>query len=100
MGLPHKTSFSEVTSESFSALKLEEVCGTVEKVGVYIGSLAEDHVNESNLGELFYASLKDQYTLIRDGCRFYFENIHSDLFTYEERSLIRSTGMDSLSLFD
>lgn len=50
-------------------------------------------MHDSNLGELFYASLKDQYTRIRDGDRFYFENAANQLFTDTEISQIRSVGM-------
>jgi len=92
MGLSKKQSFSEITTESFTAVKLGEIYDSVDEVDAYIGGLAEDHVNGSNLGELFYASLKDQYTRIRDGDRFYFENKDNSLFTDAEISQIRSIG--------
>lgn len=92
MGLTRKTRFSDITSESFTAVKLEELFSTVDGIDAYIGGLAEDHVHDSNLGELFYTSLKDQYTRIRDGDRFYFENGGNALFTADEISEIRSIG--------
>lgn len=73
-------------------MKLEEIYTTVDGIDPYIGGLAEDHVHGSNLGELFYESLKEQYTRIRDGDRFYFENLDNGLFTPEEVSQIRSVG--------
>eukprot|EP00210_Caulerpa_lentillifera_P003168 g3027.t1 len=93
MGLSKKKSFSEITAESFTAVKLGEIYDSVDDVDAYIGGLAEDHVNGSNLGELFYTSLKDQYTRIRDGDRFYFENKDNLLFTDSEISQIRSIGL-------
>ena len=92
MGLTAKTSFSDITSESFSAVKLQEIYTTLDKIDPYVGGLAEDHVNDSNLGELFYASLKEQYGRLRDGDRFYFENRENQLFTDEEITRIRSIG--------
>lgn len=92
MGLKKKTTFAEITSDPYAASKLEELYGSVDKIDPYIGGLAEDHVNDSNLGELFYASMKDQYTRLRDGDRFYFENANNGLFTEEERNAIKSTG--------
>ena len=92
MGLARKTSFSDISSDSFTAVKLEEIYSSVDDIDPYIGGLAEDHVHDSNLGELFYESLKDQYTRIRDGDRFYFENTANQLFTDAEISQIRSVG--------
>ena len=92
MGLAKHSTFADITRDSFTAIKLEEIYSSVDEIDAYIGGLAEDHVHESNLGELFYTSLKDQYTRIRDGDRFYFENRDNQLFTDEEISQIRSVG--------
>lgn len=58
----------------------------------YIGGLAESHVEGSGVGELFMASLVDQFTRMRDGDRFYFENTANGLFTEDEIASIHSTS--------
>ncbi|CAD7700919.1 unnamed protein product [Ostreobium quekettii] len=93
MGLKRKTAFSEITSDPYVASKLEEIYGSLDDIDPYLGGLAEDHVNDSNLGELFYASMSDQYTRLRDGDRFYFENGDNGLFTDAEVQKIRATGL-------
>ncbi len=39
-----------------------------------MGGLAEDHVNGALVGETFQVILLDQFTRLRDGDRFYYEN--------------------------
>ncbi|GMH39717.1 hypothetical protein BSKO_07615 [Bryopsis sp. KO-2023] len=97
MGLGRK-SFQQITSDQYVAKVLENIYTTDDKIDPYIGGLAEDHVNNSNLGELFYESLLDQYTRIRDGDRFYFENRANNLFSEEDIIEIKATGLRDVIL--
>jgi len=46
----------------------------IDDVDLWIGGLAEQHVNGGLLGELFSAIVGDQFARIRDGDRFWYEN--------------------------
>eukprot|EP00898_Chlorokybus_atmophyticus_P007760 jgi/Chlat1/7986/Chrsp7S07774 len=97
-GLKPVTSFAEITSDPFTQQALQDVYGSVDNLDPYIAGTAEDHVNDSNLGELYYTSLKDQYTRIRDGDRYYFESRENGLFTDDELTVIRSTRLRDVIL--
>lgn len=73
-GLQRVTSFAEITSDTELAAKLEALYGSVDNIDVWVGVLAEDHVGGSSLGELGRTILVDQFTRLRDGDRFWYEN--------------------------
>eukprot|EP00803_Ostreobium_quekettii_P004321 evm.model.scf_501.2 EVM.evm.TU.scf_501.2 scf_501:9997-17031(+) len=98
MGLERKTSFEDITTEIYLQRILEETYGDVDSIDAYIGGLAEDAYLDSNIGELFYVSMLDQYVRIRNGDRFYFENSRNGLFTEEEINTIRATGLRDVIL--
>lgn len=56
--------------------KLLDLYGSVEKIDAFVGGLAEKKVEGSLLGPLFHAINVDQFKRLRDGDRFYYENIH------------------------
>lgn len=73
--------FSQITPDVAMQRKLQEVYGTVSKIDPWIGGIAEKHKSGS-LGELFGAIWEEQFALLRDGDRFYFEK--DGLFTAEQ----------------
>ena len=77
-GLQRVDSFSDISSDPEVAAKLEELYGSVDNIDLWVGGLAEDHVEGSNLGELFTTIIADQFERIRDGDRFWYESIFSD----------------------
>ncbi len=91
LGLQRVTSFSEITSDPELAEALEATYGSVDNIDVWVGMLAEDHVPGSSTGELMRTVLVDQFTRLRDGDRFYYEN------QFEGRMLQR---IDSTTLAD
>ncbi|QDU80378.1 peroxidase [Polystyrenella longa] len=74
LGLAPVTSFADITSDVDLQQKLEEVYGSVDNIDVWVGGLAEDHVEGSNLGELVQTVLVDQFTRLRDGDRLWYQN--------------------------
>lgn len=80
--------------KTFSGNKCIIACARRE--GLY----AEDHVANSNIGLLFYESLREQYERVRDGDRLYFENDRptGPGFTAEEISALRSTKLRDVVL--
>lgn len=81
-GLERVASFDEITSDAELAEKLEALYGSVDEIDVWVGILAEDHVDGSSLGLLGQTILVDQFTRLRDGDRFWYENrFEGDLLT-------------------
>jgi Ca2+-binding RTX toxin-like protein len=78
LGLEAVQSFSDITSDPEVAAQLEQLYGTVDNIDVWVGGLAEDHLPGSSMGETFTTVLVDQFERLRDGDRFWYENIMSD----------------------
>lgn len=99
-GLEPVTSFDEITSDPELAAKLSELYdGDVNNVDAWVGALAENHHHDANMGELAYTVIADQFTRIRDGDRFWYQNTFSgrELRRIESTSLAdvieRNTGL-------
>ncbi len=73
-GLDPVTSFDEITSDEDVVAALESVYDSVDDIDVFVGGLAEDHVSDAVVGELFHAVLVDQFTRLRDGDSFWYES--------------------------
>lgn len=73
-GLPKVTSFAQITSNPEVQQKLEDLYGDVNKIDLWVGGLAEDHVKGGNVGETFARIIADQFMRLRDGDRFYYQN--------------------------
>lgn len=86
---PYKD-FSEITSDTATAAAMRLAFGTVDKVDLWTGGLAEDHLNGSFVGETFGRIIGDQFEALRDGDRFWYQNQGFDkgtLRTIEHTSL-------------
>ena len=73
-GLKPYTSFSEVTKNKELVAKLQSLYAKVEDVDPFVLVLAEDHLPGTSMGETISRILVEQFTRLRDGDRFYFEN--------------------------
>ena len=76
-GLPAATTFSQITSEPNRMSALQGAYADVDKVDLWVGALAEDHVPGAIVGQLLYNVLKDQFERLRDGDRFWYQNVFS-----------------------
>src|SRR5215467_3561272 len=74
LGLTPYTSFDQITSDPATAAALEQAYGTVDAVDLWTGGLAEDHVAGGIVGSTFGKIIGDQFTALRDGDQYYFEN--------------------------
>jgi Animal haem peroxidase len=95
LGLTPYTSFDEVTSDPETAAALEQVYGSVDAIDLWVGGLAEDHVAGGVIGQTFGIIVGDQFTALRDGDRYYFENQNFDKQTLNE---IKGTTLSDLIL--
>ena len=75
-GLTPVTNYSEITSDTEVANRLVQAYTAEDpgRIDPFIGMLAEDHLPDSALGETMDALIRDQFTRLRDGDPFYYEN--------------------------
>ncbi|MDJ0695133.1 peroxidase family protein [Mastigocoleus sp. MO_188.B34] len=88
-GLFRVTSFAEITSDQEKQNTLQELYGNVDNIDFFVGMLAEDLLPNASVGESVYAVLSYQFQVLRDGDRFYYENV----FTPEEIEIIENTRL-------
>ncbi|WP_342596956.1 peroxidase family protein [Cyanobacterium aponinum UTEX 3222] len=93
MGLTPVSSFAEITSDVEVQQALADTYGTVDEVDAWVGGLAEDHVAGGMVGSLFATIIADQFTRLRDGDRFWYEN---GQLTTEELTWVENTTLASL----
>ena len=98
LGFEAYTSFDQMTSDPETAAAFAQAYkGDINAVDLWAGGLAEDHVPGSVIGPTFGKIIGDQFTALRDGDRFYFENQGFDQQTLRE---IKGTTLSDLILRD
>ena len=78
IGLERFESFDEMTSNESLADMFETIYGSPDNADPWIAMISEDHVPGTMTGETIFAIMVDQFTRLRDGDRFYFENAIDD----------------------
>jgi hypothetical protein len=73
-GLPKVTSFSQITADKTVQDSLAATYGSVDKLDLWVAGLAEKHLPGSSLGETFTRIIVDQFSRLRDGDRFWYQN--------------------------
>lgn len=100
MGLDPVGSFADISSDPAVQERLASVYSSVDEVDAWVGMLAEDHVEGSSLGNTAGTIIAKQFEAIRDGDRFYYENVFSgrqlrDIENTTLASIIeRNSGVD------
>lgn len=89
LGLSRVTDFSQITSNAELAARLKGVYGSVDKVDLWVGLLAEDHVKGGSVGATARAIIVDQFSRLRDGDRLWYENA----FTGADLKRLRDTRL-------
>jgi uncharacterized protein YjlB len=75
IGLQPIGSFDELTSNQELAEKFQQIYGTPDHADPWIAMISEDHVPGTMTGETMLAYMVDQFTRLRDGDRFWFQNV-------------------------
>ena len=73
-GLTRIADFSDISSNHNMQDSLEKLYQSVDNIDPWVGALAEDPIAGSQVGALNYTVLRDQFTRVRDGDRFWYEN--------------------------
>ena len=97
LGLAPYTSFDQLSSDPATATAFEKAYGSIDAVDLWAGGLAEDHAPGAVIGPTFGKIIADQFTALRDGDRYYFENQGFDKQTLNE---IKNTTLSDLILRD
>ena len=101
-GLPRVQSFADITSDPTLQQRLRTVYGTVDKIDLWVGGLAERHLPGSSVGPTFARIISDQFARLRDGDRFWYQNVFhgpelNDLQHTKLADVIRrNTSIDNL----
>jgi len=75
-GLEPVASFADITANTSLAAALAAAYdGDVNNIDVFAGAISEDHLPGGSMGELMHTVLINQFTRLRDGDRFYYENV-------------------------
>jgi peroxidase len=102
LGLGRVTDFDQISSDSNVVANLMSVYDSVDDIDLWVGGLAEDHVYGSSVGETFQTIIADQFERIRDGDRFWYQNLYRGerLAELESTTLAnviqRNTGISGL----
>ncbi|MFK7774365.1 MAG: peroxidase family protein [Saprospiraceae bacterium] len=73
-GLTTYTSFLELNSDTLVANAMEQLYGDINNIDAWVGMLAENKMPDALFGETIMEIMKVQFSGLRDGDRFYFEN--------------------------
>lgn len=73
-GLPRLTSFAEITPDKSVQTALQQAYGSIDTIDLWVGGLAERHLPGSSVGATFTRIIIDQFTRLRDGDRYWYEN--------------------------
>jgi len=73
-GLPKVTSFAQISPDTAVQAALQQAYGSIDTLDLWVAGLAEKHLPGSSLGETFTRILVDQFSRLRDGDRFWYQN--------------------------
>ncbi len=77
IGLTKVRSFADITRNTELQQKLAALYGSVDKIDLWVGLLAEDHIPGTSLGPTGSRIVAGQFARLRDGDRFWYENTMS-----------------------
>ncbi len=93
-GLDRVTKFNEITKNPLLSRLLEDIYQDVNDIDLWVGLLAEDHVKGALFGPTLMQIMKEQFSNLRMGDRFYYRNDAG--LTQEEISQIDATLLSDI----
>ena len=93
-GLPQLYSFAQITSNPQQQQNLEEVYSDIDSVDPWIGAILEDHCPGGVVGPTIKAILVEQFTRLRKGDRFWYDQDQS--LTAMDRNKIKHTSLSDI----
>jgi len=89
-GLPRVQNFTQITANAALASTLQQLYGTVNTIDAWVGILAEDAVPNGAIGPTGVAVITNQFMRVRDGDRFWYQNVP---FDPADLAMIQSTRL-------
>jgi peroxidase len=74
IGLQPYNTFADLTPDPVLQKNLQDVYGTIDKVDLFMGGLAESHAQGAVVGATFQAIIARQFRALRAGDRFFWQN--------------------------
>lgn len=74
MGLPRQGEWADITQDPELQGILAELYGSTDDIDAWVGMLCEPAMPGKAVGELVHAVISEQFRLLRDGDRYYYEN--------------------------
>jgi peroxidase len=93
LGMQPYGSFAALTSDPVLQKSFQQLYGDVKNVDLFMGGLAEKHANGAVVGPTFQAIIADQFSRLRSGDRFYWQN---QGFNSELASAISNTTLGEI----
>jgi peroxidase len=93
LGLTPYTSFDQLTSDPIVAANLQSQFGSIDNVDLFLGGLAENHAPGAEVGETFQAIIADQFTRLRNGDQFFWQN---EGFNQQTSQMISQTTLAAI----
>jgi len=91
-GLAPLTSFSQICSDPAVVSTLENLYNNdINTVDPFVGFVAEDHMAGAMIGETMMVIIGEQFKVLRDGDRFYYEN--DPILNQAEKDEIKNTRL-------
>jgi Animal haem peroxidase len=88
-GMPRATTFADISSDPQVQALFASVYASVDDVDLWVGIISEDHCPGAVVGELAHRILEDQFGRLRDGDRFWYQNVLPPaLVQYVERQTL------------
>jgi peroxidase len=81
LGLARYTSFAQLTADAVLQQNFQSLYGGIDAVDLFMGGLAEAHVNGATVGPTFQAIIARQFDALRSGDRFFWQNQKFDSAT-------------------
>jgi len=90
IGLQPYNTFADLTPDPVLQKNLQGVYGTVDKVDLFMGGLAENHAQGAVVGTTFQTIIARQFRALREGDRFFWQN---EGFNSETAFMISNTTL-------
>jgi peroxidase len=84
--------FDEITPNMDLQNKLKNLYGNVNNIDAWVGGLSESHGSNTSMGPFFTRIFVDQFIRLRDGDRFWYENI----FTGKDLERLQRTKLTDI----
>ena len=93
-GLPKLVDFVGITADPIMQRNLKEVYGNVDDIDLWVGVLAEDQVTGSLFGPTLRQVMHEQFSNLRAGDRYYYEN--DGHLSSEVKNQIKNTSLSQI----